>query len=150
LLTMLAAALLAAGPAPAADEPSKSHKEAAEALHKAMKMDRTMDAAIDELIDLQIKANPQLTKYKDVMKKFYNKHIRYVKLKDDFVKMYTEAFTEKELKDLTTFYKTPVGRKLLKKQPGLMQKVADLGLKKVRKNQAELQKMIEELEQQDD
>jgi uncharacterized protein len=36
-------------------------------------------------------------------------------------KIYANDFTEQELKDLTTFYKTPLGQKLLAQEPKSIQ-----------------------------
>jgi uncharacterized protein len=51
-------------------------------------------------------------------------------LKEDYIKIYTEMFTEQELKDLVTFYKSPAGRKFAEKQPELINKSLELGREK--------------------
>lgn len=40
---------------------------------------------------------------------------------DEMAKIYATDFTEQELKDLVTFYKTPLGQKLLKQEPSTIQ-----------------------------
>jgi hypothetical protein len=40
---------------------------------------------------------------------------------DGMAKIYAEDFTEQELKDLVTFYKTPLGQKLLNEEPKAIQ-----------------------------
>ncbi|WP_213737784.1 DUF2059 domain-containing protein [Bradyrhizobium sp. dw_411] len=40
---------------------------------------------------------------------------------DGMAKVYADAFTEQELKDLVTFYKTPLGQKLLTAEPEAIQ-----------------------------
>src|SRR6201988_386084 len=40
---------------------------------------------------------------------------------DGMAKVYAEAFTEQELKDLVTFYKSPLGQKLLSAEPQAIQ-----------------------------
>ena len=40
---------------------------------------------------------------------------------DGMAKVYAEAFTEQELKDLVTFYKSPLGQKLLAAEPQAIQ-----------------------------
>lgn len=139
----LAAAMASAGAA-RAQEASKSHKAAAEALLKTMNVNKQMTAAVDQMVAMQVKANPAMAPFKDVMVKFLKKHMSYESLKDDLIKIYSETFTEQELKDLTKFYKTPLGKKLLEKQPALTQKAGELGAKKVQDNAAELRTMIEE------
>jgi hypothetical protein len=45
---------------------------------------------------------------------------RFSELIDEIAKMYAEAFTEQEMKDIVAFYRTPVGKKLLEQQPKLV------------------------------
>jgi hypothetical protein len=144
VMAVALAVLVLVATAAAQDEAPKSHKAAAEALLKTMDFDKQIATSVDQMVAMQIKANPKMAQFKGVMTKFLKKHMSYASLKGDLVKMYTEAFTEKELKDLTAFYKTPLGKKLLQKQPALMQKGAELGAKKVQDNAAELRKMIED------
>jgi len=138
----VAVVLMAAVVPARADE--KSHRKTAEDLLKAMDVEKTMQASIDAALDLQIKANPGLARFKDVMKKFLTKHMSYASIKEDLIKLYVKEFTEDELKDLMKFYQTPTGKKFLKKAPVMMQKGGELGLKRVQENMPELKKMIED------
>jgi uncharacterized protein len=45
---------------------------------------------------------------------------RFAELVDEMAKMYADAFTQQELKDILTFYQSPVGKKLLDQQPKLI------------------------------
>src|SRR4051812_34720603 len=45
---------------------------------------------------------------------------RFTELVDEMAKMYADAFTQQELKDILTFYQSPTGKKLLDQQPGLV------------------------------
>jgi hypothetical protein len=121
-----------------------SHRAAAEDLLKVTNAEKMMQVTIDQMMSLQLKANPQLEPLKDTMKKFLNKHLSYAALKDDLIKLYMAEFTEAELKEITAFYRTPTGKKALEKMPILMQKGGELGAKRVQENSAELKQMIEE------
>ncbi|HPA77355.1 MAG TPA: DUF2059 domain-containing protein [Kiritimatiellia bacterium] len=44
------------------------------------------------------------------------------KIKTDYIGIYAETFTADELKGIIDFYKTPVGRKFIEKQPEMMEK----------------------------
>ena len=112
----LAVLLVAAVVVPTrADE--KSHRQAAEKLLESMDMERLLQASIDSSLDMQVKANPQMQKYRTVLKKFMNKYMSYANLKEDLIKLYAREFTEEELNDLTRFNMTPTGKKFLKKCP---------------------------------
>ena len=65
-------------------------------------------------------------------------------VKEDTITVYTQEFTEPELKKLTEFYKTPMGKKASEKMPQLAFLAGQIGLKKAQGNQAELRQMIEE------
>jgi len=139
----LAALLLAVVPVSArADE--ASHRRAAEELLKAADGQKAMQAAIDQMLDLQIKAQPQMAKYRGAMRKFFDKYLSFESLKDDMIKLYMEEFTEKELREIAAFYRTPTGKKAIAKLPALMAKGGQIGLKKVMAHQDELRKLIEE------
>jgi uncharacterized protein len=51
--------------------------------------------------------------------------------KEDFssaiVRTYADSYTDQELKDLTTFYQSPVGKKFVEKNPVLLSVAAQLG-----------------------
>ena len=87
-----------------------------------------MQAAMDQMMAVQLKANPQLAPFKDVMKKFLDKHLSYASIKEELISLYVSEFTETELKELVAFYRTPVGKKAVDKLPVLMQKGAELGV----------------------
>lgn len=122
----------------------KSHRQAAEELLRTMGVERQMDSAIDQSLAVQIKQNPGLVPYKEVMRKFLSKHISYAALKDDLIQIYVEEFSEPELRQITAFYKTPAGKKLAEKGPALMGKGMKLGMNRVAQHQDELKQMIQD------
>ena len=135
-------ALLVVGvPAARADE--KSHRAAAEELLRALGMERTLQASVDQMLDVQLKAQPKLAPLRPVMRRFFAKHLSWAGSKDDLITIYAEEFTESELAEITAFYRTPVGKKTVEKLPVLMGKGAQLGISRVQANQLELQQMIE-------
>lgn len=105
--------------------------------------DKTMRAAIDTMLDAQLKANRGLVPVKDVMKKFLIKHLSYEALKDELIDLHVKEFTEEELKEIAAFYRSPAGKKFIEKQPIMMQKGAELGMRRVQENTAELTQMIQ-------
>lgn len=61
--------------------------------------------------------------YFKVIKQFVDKYCGWDVLKTHIVKLYAEAYTLNELKELTAFYKTPLGQKLASQQMQLSQQV---------------------------
>jgi hypothetical protein len=45
---------------------------------------------------------------------------RFSELVDEMAKIYADAFTEQEMKEIVAFYQTPAGKKLLEQQPKLV------------------------------
>jgi hypothetical protein len=119
-----------------------SHKKAAEKLLIQIGMDRILAQTIENALNVQIQQQPSLAPYKEVMLKFFEKHMGFESLKDDLVAIYMEVFTEEELNDIMAFYATPTGRKTLEKLPELSAKGAQLGQSRVQQNIQELQEMI--------
>ncbi len=76
--------------------------------------------------------------------KFFNKYMSWASLEEDFLNIYTEAFTESELLALRDFYLTPVGKKSVRLMPELSAKGAMIGQTRVQENLPELMKMLEE------
>ncbi len=114
LLIAWAAILITAGSAAlAADQ--KSHRKAAEDLLKIMDIENQLESSIDQTLDIQIKANPQIAPLKETMKKFLSKHMSWEGLKDDLITIYADAFTEPELNQIRAFYQTPAGKKMVEK-----------------------------------
>ena len=142
--TLVALGLVVAGASPAARADERSHRAAAEEMLEAANTEQAMQAAIDQTLAVQVKANPQLEPAKGVMKKFFAKHLSYAALKDDLIKIHMEEFTESELKEIAAFYRTPAGKKAVEKLPILMQKGSELGMKRVQEHAAELRQMIED------
>jgi hypothetical protein len=83
-------------------------------------------------------------KFTEIMGTFINKYMNWDIIKDQMAVLYTQQFTEKELKELTAFYLSPLGKKLNQKQPALFQKGAELGQQAVASHQIELQQMLQE------
>jgi uncharacterized protein len=53
------------------------------------------------------------------------------KLKDDYIAIYADTFSEEELKGLLEFYQSPVGQKFISKNPELMKKTMEVTQKQL-------------------
>ncbi|MFL6595845.1 MAG: DUF2059 domain-containing protein [Chthoniobacterales bacterium] len=140
LLSALAAAVLILPPIARADD--ASHKAAAESLLNLMGMESLLSQSIDQMLQMQVKQNPAIAPYQAEMKNFLGKYMSWPSMKDDMVKIYMEEFTEQELKELTAFYQTPLGKKTVQRMPALMSKGAEMGQKRVQEHLPELQAAI--------
>src|SRR5215475_888894 len=122
----------------------QSHRKAAENLLIVMEVDKSLPKIAEQLVDTQLQQNPQLAPQRDVLQRFLTKYLNWESVKEDTITVYTREFTEPELKKLTEFYKTPVGKKASEKMPQLAFIAGQIGLKKAQENRAELGQMIED------
>jgi hypothetical protein len=148
---LLALALLLPQAAFAAATPES--RVEAERLLQTLDMQKTLDEAIRVNLDAQVKAQPELAPFRQVMLDFFSKYMSYESLKPQLVETYAEAFTAKELQEIRVFNESPTGRKAMQLLPTLMAKGAEIGQKQVEAHLPELLKMVrdeaEKLKQQE-
>ncbi|MFT5367755.1 MAG: hypothetical protein ACI8V2_002716 [Candidatus Latescibacterota bacterium] len=93
----------------------------AEKLLTVMELQKTIEqsfAAVTKMIPGQ--DNPSATD-KRVLDMIMQE-LSWDTIKHGYITLYADLFTEKELKDLTAFYESPVGQAFVKKQPELTQR----------------------------
>jgi uncharacterized protein len=122
----------------------RSHRKAAENLLIVMEVDQSLPEIANQVVENQLQHNPQLAPQREILQSFLTKYLNWESVKEDTITAYTHEFTEPELKKLTEFYKTPVGKKANEKMPQLAFIAGQIGLKKAQANQAELQQMLEQ------
>lgn len=137
--TLILLALLFVSSISSAD--TESEKQA-ERLLDIMGLDQVLEQSIIQMLEVQLQQNPTLVPYKTVMLEFFAKHMSYESLKPEMMKIYSEAFTAGELKEIISFYATDVGKKTIEKMPTLMAQGAQIGTTRVQENMGELQEMI--------
>ena len=69
---------------------------------------------------------PVLASYQAKANAALDSAIGWNKLKPKMVDLYTQTFTEQELKDLVEFYESPLGKKVLREMPKVTQQSAQL------------------------
>jgi hypothetical protein len=123
---VLAAITVVAHPsASSAQEVSASHLEAARQLleitnARAM-MEQSMQAARNMLAPDSAQAKA-LAEFDQLIDEFLAEHFSWTVLEPEFVQLYVEMFTEAELRELTAFYQTDLGQKMLLRMPEVMQR----------------------------
>ena len=130
-----------------AQTPEKSkHYKAAEELLLTMNMEQAIAESLEQMLALQLRNNPNLQPAEATLKQFFSKYMSWEALREDYIQIYMEEFTEKELKDMMSFFKTDTGKKMAAKQTTLMMKGAQLGQNKVQEHMSELQEMLQKLD----
>ena len=119
-----------------------SHREAAAKLLVDMKVESTIMPSLNTIVDAQIKQNPAMGQYRDIIMAWAKTNLTWENISPRFVGLLTDAFTEQEIIEMTAFYKTPTGQKTLTEMPEIWLKASTLGAALAREHSAELQKMI--------
>ena len=122
---------------------AQSHRKAAENLLLVMEVEKSLPKIAEQVVDTQVQQNPQLAPQREVLQKFLTKYVNWESVKEDTITAYTHEFTEPELKKLTEFYKTPVGKKASEKMPQLAFIAGQIGLRQAQVHQTELLQMLE-------
>ena len=134
------AALLLLGshtPLRAADDDAAARRAAADELMTSLHMQgfiesttkrivQSLDVTVDKL-EKQPSAKPEQVADADKMREelhtMVTQQVNWDAMKGDLAQTYADDFTVAELKDISTFYRTPAGAKLADKQPELTEKV---------------------------
>ena len=128
-----------------ADAPDEAkRREAAEELLKARHTEDIVNGTVNRMGEMTDRISDQAAKQagppvdqkefaqklrteaRDMIKKDFN----WEALRPEFVQAYSQAFTEKELKELTAFYETPLGKKLIATEPEISGKLSKLSQEK--------------------
>lgn len=120
----------------------EAETQAANELLDTMHYEKVMDDAINASVQIVKQMDPNMGKHEATLRKFYEKHMSTASLRTDVIKIYSETFSAKELKDITAFYKTETGQKTLEKMPEIMQKSMQIAQTRVMQNMGKLQEML--------
>ena len=134
---------------------SQIHRQAAEEVLRLTKVDKMLGTLVDQIQQVQIQQLQQMNlsreaysaaqRYLQRINDLVAREMQWQEIKNDYVGLYTDAFTEPELRQLIQFYSTPLGRKVVEKMPVLMEQSMQLGQKKMMKIMPEIQALSEEM-----
>jgi hypothetical protein len=65
-------------------------------------------------------------------------------MKPEYVRLYSEAYTEQQIDDMLTFYRSSTGQAMVAKTPDLMAKSSVIVQQRVMAARPEMQKLIQE------
>ena len=125
-LTALGVALILAGPAANAQQPSAAAMATAKELITATGATTLFSPLIAGVVEqaklLFLQQNPGLSKDLNEVSTQIRTDLqpRFNELTDEVARLYATSFSEQELKEVVAFYKTPAGKKLLVQQPKII------------------------------
>ena len=143
-----------------ADEASKRAK--AEQLFMLLRMDTMMDQlmggvkkqvqqitgsmpGVDQATPEQKK---QIADFQQRVMDTVNQKIGWKALEPDFITLYAGTYTEEELDGIVTFYKSPVGQRMIEKTPELTAKSTQITQQKMTELQPVLSQMVQDFMKQ--
>lgn len=126
---------------PANDTSSPRLRAAAELLH-FMNIDAQVQSSVAAMVATMTQSNPRLLPFRDVITQWASSFMTEKNFGPSVAAIYAEAFTEPELHDLLTFYKSPTGQKALAVMPTLTRQGMQLGVELAKEHLPELQQMI--------
>lgn len=123
---LVGAALLASAVSAHAQQPSAgalaTAKELVAATGAGVIFNPLVTGVIEQSKMLFLQQNPAMQKDLDEVAARMKEELnpRSAELNNEIARLYAVSFTEQELKDVLAFYKSPVGQKLLKEQPRIV------------------------------
>ena len=123
-----------------------SRKAAAEDLINAMHMEKILVQMKQNIIKMMSgfssNQSPEARqRIEEKQSEMFDAFLKWDTLKPDYIQIYSEVYTEQELKDLASFYKSPIGQKFLEKMPELQQKSMEIMQKRLIDVMAKMKKI---------
>jgi hypothetical protein len=139
---ILLAALLAFA-APAAAQPEATPGEI-EAVRELLQVSRTRENFIRamELGMDQAGAADMTPAVRQALRAFMDEHFRYEDLEPEFIRLYTDLYTEEEIRGLSAFYRTPLGQRVVETLPELSARSTGIAQERLQAAMPELMEAI--------
>jgi hypothetical protein len=118
-----------------------AHEKAARELVQLVGADRLAREGAESML-ATIPDSSETAVYKEVSRTWYEKLFAEEDFESEMVRLYMDRFSEKELREITAFYKTPAGRKAINTLPELMRLSATYGLRKAQEHASELEELV--------
>jgi len=108
-----------------------------------MNMRESYEGMIKRITQMQIQARPELKTIEPAIEAFFTKYMGWEAQKGDIAALYAKNYTVKELKELNTFYQSPLGQKTVQIMPQLAAASAQIGQSRMMQHMPEMKAMIE-------
>jgi hypothetical protein len=151
LTAVFALALLVTGPFVCAQQPAKEAK--IERLLDAMNADAMIDQMLEQIKAMTASQVPpgatpeQIARAREIQNKVLDlvkARISWQKIRPQYVKLYSETFSDEEINGMLAFYESPAGRAMLQKMPALVTKVMEVAQAQMKDIMPEIQRILQE------
>ena len=142
--------LLAGAPLLRANE--VTHRRAAEKVVEATQVARSLEQTLPKLLDPMVDRMKEqgvsealAQEMKTAITKWFNREVKWEEVKPQIVTLYMKEYTEEELNEMTVFFTSPIGKKVLAKMPDVIQQSAAIIQAYFRTKQESLQAALKPL-----
>jgi hypothetical protein len=118
-------------------------------MFRVMSMDKQINGGFEAMLPVidqmtaQFKLDSQgKDELRDIFRTWFDEDIDRESMLSDIKKLYSQAFTGDEIREITKFYQTPLGKKFLEKSTQLMQLGAEIGMQEAQSKQAKLMERV--------
>jgi len=93
------------------DEEEERHYRAAAELLEVLGMEERAGKSVEAAVQGYLKLNPDVKGHEEAIREFYGEYIGWKSLENDMLDLFTGEFSEKEIGEMTAFYRTLTGKK---------------------------------------
>ena len=132
-----------------------SHRAAVEellAVSQADQMLEPMYQQLDSMLEQQFAKLAESKKDERILKKYrkrlvglLRKEMKWEMMEADIVDLYVKVYTENEVKEITRFYRSPIGQKLIAKMPQVMNEAMAISQKNFQHLMPKIQRISREM-----
>ena len=120
----------------------ETHRLAVYELLAVMHMQEQLSSTLDIFLNSQLEANPNIRPFEAVMRTFLMKYLSLDAIREPMATLYMARFSELDIVQITSFYRTPLGQRSVSEFPKMMEEGSKLGRRMVEEHMPELQQMI--------
>ena len=132
-----------------------SHRQAALEMLSISRVDKMIEPMMENVmsmiqqqmaqVDIPEDKKPIIQKYNQKIVETLRQEMQWAKMKEDFVALYLNVYTEEEIRELTEFYSSPLGQKKLDKMPELMQASLQISQSMLQQTLPKIQQLSQEM-----
>ena len=130
--------LLGAAPQPA---PVSPHEKAAREVLQVVGGESLAMGGAEAMLAVMLR-DPEMAPYEDVIRAWFQKVFSEAEIESAMVELYMERFSEKELREIAAFFKTPAGRKAIAAMPDLIKEASGIGMKLAEEHGEDFDEML--------
>jgi len=118
-------------------------------MFRVMAMDKQITGGFDAMLPVIDQMTNQLKldakgkdELREIFRSWFNEDLDRKKMLKEVKILYSQAFTNDEIHEITKFYQSPVGKKFLEKSAHLMKKGAQIGMQEAQAKQVQLMERV--------